>query len=188
MKSRIKIRLLIGVFVAVVVGPQVLEARQRAAPADTVPMRTTAKLGRSKLGYRAIVRGIHVTDERFNPLYLYVELTGKEPFGLRRMLLEAGDEEVIVLDLPPESRGNPERYGSVPPVPEPGTSTELSYVSKEERTFPLPLEQARPLATAPELTVVLVGSSDRSSRHPVKPKELAKLRDWLEKRLALVEP
>jgi hypothetical protein len=163
-KSRIKIRLLIGVFVAVVVGPQVLEARQRAAPADTVPMRTTAKLGRSKLGYRAIVRGIHVTDERFNPLYLYVELTGKEPFGLRRMLLEAGDEEVIVLDLPPESRGNPERYGSVPPVPEP------------------------PLATAPELTVVLVGSSDRSSRHPVKPKELAKLRDWLEKRLALVEP
>ena len=188
MKSRFKIRLSIGVCAAVVACPAVRAAPQRAAPADTVPMRTTAKLGRSELGYRAILRGIHVTDERFNPLYLYVELTGKEPFGLRRMLLEAGDEEVVVLDLPPESRGNTERYGSVPPVPEPGTSTELRYVSKEERTFPLPVEQAQRLATAPELTVVLVGSSDRSSRHPVKPKELAKLRDWLEKRLALVEP
>jgi hypothetical protein len=89
------------------------------------------------------------------------------------LVLEA-DDKVFVLDLRP--------------LPPPGTSTELSLVLKEERTFPLPLEQARPLATAREVTVVLVGSADRSSRHPVKRKELAKLRDWLEKRLALVEP
>jgi len=182
-----KIQLLIGVSAIVVAGPLVLADQQRAAPADTVPMRTTVKMGRSRLGYKAIMRGIHVTDERFNPVYLYVELTGKEPFGLRRLLLEA-DEEVIVLDIPPESRGNTERYGAVPPLPPPGTSTELRFVSKEERTFPLPLEQAQQLATARELTAVLVGSSDRSSRHPVKQKELAKLRDWLEERLALVEP
>jgi hypothetical protein len=182
-----KIQLLIGVCAVVVTGPLVLADQHRAAPADTVPMRTSVKMGRSRLGYRAIVKGIHVTDERFNPFYLYVELTGNEPFGLRRLLLEA-DDEVIVLDLPPESRGDIERYGSVPPLPPPGTSTELRFVSKEERTFPLPLEQAQPLATTRELTVVLVGSSDRSSRHPVKNKELAKLRDWLEKRLALVEP
>ena len=183
-----KIQLSIGVCAALVASSLVLADPQRAAPRDTVPMRTTVKLGRSKMGYRAILRGIHVTDERFNPLYLYVELTGKEPFGLRRMLLEAGDEEVVVLDLPPESRGNTERYGSVPPIPEPDTSTELSYVSKEERTFPLPVEQAQLLATAQELTVVLVGSSDRSSRHPLKDKELAKLHDWLEEQLSHLEP
>jgi hypothetical protein len=180
--GKIKIRLLIGFCSVLVAGPPVM-----AAPADTVPMRTAVKLGRSKMGYKAIVKGIHVTDERFNPFYLFVELTRKEPFGLKRLLLEA-DDEVLVLDLPPESRADVGWYGNVPPVPEPGTSTELRYVSKEERTFPLPLEQAERLATAQELTVVLVGSSDRSSRHPVKPKELAKLRDWLEKRLALVEP
>ena len=162
-----KIQLLIVICAVVVAAPSVLADQQQAAPADTVPMRTTVKMGRSRLGYRAIVRGIHVTDERFNPFYLYVELTGNEPFGLRRMVLEA-DDEVFVLDLPPESRSDVGRYGSVPPLPPPGASTKLSFDLKEERTFPFPVEQAQQLATARELTVVLVGTSDRSSRHPVK--------------------
>ena len=183
-----KIQLLIGICAVVVTCPLLRAEPQRAAPRDTVPMRKAVKLGRSKMGYKAIVKGIHITDERFNPFFLYVELSGRKPFGLRRMLLEADDEEVVVLDLQPESRGNTGLYGTVPPVSEPGTSTELSFDSWEERTFPLPVEQAQLLASAQELTVVLVGSTDRSSRHPVKPKELAKLRDWLEERLALVEP
>lgn len=152
-------------------------ATVRQQPRPTF-MPKTVSLGRSKTGFSARMTIAHVDDENYNPFYLQVLVEGKEFLGLKSVRFEV-DERSFQLDLPPGS----EVRNSGLRIPEPPSNAELSLTLKEDRTFPLPLENARWLAAADEVKVLLRGSSDRQSEHRLRTKALAKVREWLEPRI-----
>lgn len=159
--------------------PGLVALAQRQPVVRSLPKRI--RLGRSE-GFTADLGLAYTDDAGYNPFYLNLRVRGDFFFGLKRVRVEAG-EESFELRLPPETRID---WGfGVDEPPSPNASLEIEL--QEDRTFPLPIENARLLVEAREARLILFGSSDSTSSFVLKAKAMERIREWLEPRVIAAE-
>lgn len=138
------------------------------------------KLGRDG-GFTAWMRGIEITDERFEPFHLKITVTSDSNLQVHtaRFETEFGSFESRIPrgQLP---RWQASAFGSnAPPAP---NATLRSVRQEEERFFQVELGQAVWLARTKSLKVTVIGRL-RERSFDLGPKSLKRLQSWLAPRV-----
>ena len=164
----------------VLLSPLAIQDRARP-PEDSVEMLPREiKLGRDR-GFAAFLRGIEVTDRRFEPFHLKITVSGESNLQVHTAKFETefGSFESFIPrgQLP---RWQAAAFGSNP-RPSPNATLEAVH-HKEERFFQIELGQAVWLARTKTLKVTVLGRL-REREYELSGKGLKRFQEWLRPRV-----
>ncbi len=170
---------------AAVIGPahgqdEPMEGWRAPPPANAiVRMRQSVNAGADR-GHRVKLKGVEITDSRFNPFLIQVTISGDRGLGIykARFVTEQGE---FSTQLPKDS--NARWNGGLAFAPG-GADSQFSTKQTEERTFNIDLEDAILLVESETLEFTLTGRLQERS-YKLKSKQFESLKKWFAPRVAL---